>query len=66
MNLIYPATFAARHFDEAARPDPRTIRRWVRDGLLPGREIAGRCYVDEEAFLNSTGDALADRILAEG
>lgn len=66
MRLIYPATFAERHFDPADRPDNRTVRKWVRDGYIPGREIGGRVFVDEEGFLASTGDELADRVLEEG
>jgi len=65
MRLVYPATFRRRHFDPEDAPDERTIRSWVRAGHLPGREVAGKVFVDEDAWLASTGDALADRVLAE-
>ena len=58
-------TFVLRHFDPKDAPDLRTVRDWVRTGKLPGRDFGRRTYVDEEAFLNSTGNALADKILAD-
>ena len=63
MRLVLAETFAGRHFDPKDAPDLRTIRDWVRLGKLPGREIGRRTYVDEEAFLRSTGNAMADKIL---
>lgn len=61
MRLILAKTFIQRHFGEPI--DERTVRDWVRKGEVDGREIGRRVYVDEEAFLESTGDPLADAIL---
>lgn len=64
MRLVLARTWIGRHFDEGDAPDERTVRDWVRRGEIPGREIGRRTYVDDEAFTQSTGNALADRIEA--
>ncbi|HEU0198345.1 MAG TPA: hypothetical protein VFQ88_14185 [Nevskiaceae bacterium] len=63
MRLITTHEWAARYFSASSRPDKRTIYGWVAKGVLPGRIIRKLAYVDEDAWLESTGDALADRIL---
>lgn len=63
MRLVLAETFVERHFDPKDAPDLRTVREWVRSGVLPGRELGRRVFVDEEAFLASTGNAIADKIL---
>jgi len=46
-----PATWVEQFFPiEADRPDPRTVRRWVEDGAIPGRIIGRRIYVDAAAW----------------
>jgi hypothetical protein len=65
VRLVLAETFAGRHFDPKDAPDLRTVREWVRLGKLPGREIGRRTYVDEEAFLRSTRNELADKILGQ-
>jgi hypothetical protein len=54
--------WAKARFDEASRPDERTVRHWVRNGVVPGREIGRRVYVDDAAFSRSSGNPLADKI----
>lgn len=65
MKLIKAETFARKYFGPDDRPDLRTIRSWVRDGYLAGREMGPRLvYIDEDAWLDSrTGSDLADKIL---
>lgn len=63
MKLATVPEFRARCFTEESRPDPRTVRRWVREGEIPGRVIGGITYVDLDAWANTTGNELADRVL---
>lgn len=65
MKLIKAETWARRYFDKEDRPDLRTVRGWVRDGYVPGREVGPKLvYVDEDAWLaQQTGDPLADKVL---
>lgn len=63
MRLISAKTFSSRYFAEGDQPDPRTVHGWVAKGVVPGRIINKVAYVDAEAFENSTGNTLADRIL---
>lgn len=55
-------TLAERYFDPSCRPDHRTIRSWVRNGDIEGKEIGRKVYIDEVAFVASTGDALFDHV----
>ncbi len=64
MRLVTTRIFAQRWFDPACRPDNRTLHGWVKRQELPGRIINGAAYVDEAAWLGSTGNALADKILS--
>lgn len=64
MRLVLADTWVARRFDPKDAPDARTVRSWVREGQIPGREIGRRVYVDDEAFSDSSGDALTDQIMA--
>lgn len=63
MRLMLASDFIEKRFDPACRPDERTVRAWVRAGVLAGREIGRRVYVDDAAFMAETGNALADKIL---
>lgn len=62
MRLVLARTWINRHFDPADAPDERTVRSWVRNGQVRGREIGRRVYVDDEAFQRTTGNALADKL----
>lgn len=54
-------------FSEASRPERATCIDWILDPDVPdvvGRKI-GRCwFIDLDRFERSTGNPLADRILA--
>jgi hypothetical protein len=63
MRLITAKNFAIRYFDETARPDPRTVTGWVKRGLVRGRMVGTKAFVDAEAWEATTGSRLLDRIL---
>lgn len=63
MRLISARTFSRHYFAAGDQPDPRTVHGWVAKGAVPGRIINNVAYVDAEAFENSTGSVLADKIL---
>lgn len=66
--LMVASDWAEKRFAEGSRPDMRTVRSWVAKGTVPGRIIGKLTYVDDDAFMAGpagTGDAMADRILAE-
>jgi len=65
MKLIRAETFAARYFDEGDKPDPRTVRSWVQNGVVKGRVVGTITYVDAETWEQTTGNALADKILGK-
>ena len=62
MQLISIPKWQEKHFAEGSAPDDVTIRRWLRDGKLPGRKIGGLWYIDDAAWL-ADGDALVERVL---
>ncbi len=62
MRLIEYREFAKKYFDPKSRPSDITLRRWLRDGQLPGRKIGSVWYVDEHVFL-ANGDELVLRVL---
>lgn len=39
------------------------VIRSIESGEIPGRKIGNLYWVDEAAFLNSTGNTLADQVL---
>ncbi len=48
--LVKASEWAKRAFSEASRPDPKTIRKWILDGVVPGVCIVKTVYVYEEEF----------------
>ncbi len=53
-----------RHARFAGRPPSlTTIRRWCREGHVPGKKVGGTWYIDLDAERRQTGNALADAIL---
>jgi len=63
MRLLRAPEFCRRYFDEASRPSERTVRRWIQQGHVPGRQIGGSWYVDADQWEKSTGNQLADKVL---
>lgn len=49
------------------KPALNTVKKWVRDGKLPGEFVGNRCYVfiDSAVKVSPTGNALADAELAD-
>lgn len=48
--LIRSGTWVKQTFEEGYRPTPKTVRRWVESGVLPGKIIDDVVYVDALAF----------------
>jgi len=65
MLLIEAHAWTAKYFAEESRPAELTVRRWIRDGKVPGRKVGGTWYVDEHAWL-AAGNDLLQRILEAG
>lgn len=68
MRLIRARQFVEEFFDLESQPDLRTIRDAVAKGPhvpggLKGRIVGNQVFVDAEWFENSTGDAIADKIM---
>lgn len=55
--------YRAKYFVKGSQPAESTIRRWVRDGDLPGKVIGKVHYVDVSTFKQLTGNALVDQVL---
>jgi len=62
MKLMSVEAFRRKHFDPESAPMTNTIRRWLASGMLPGLQIGGLWYVDEERWL-AGGDELVARVL---
>ena len=65
MRLMTPEAWLHKYFSEESRPPHVTLRRWLREGKIPGRKIGGAWYIDEHAWL-ANGDELLLRILNAG
>ena len=63
MRLMSAKRFAAKYFDEGEGPDKRTVKAWVEKGIIAGRMVGTHAYVDADAWEQSTGNPLADKIL---
>lgn len=62
--LVSPKQFIKERFgDKPGRPDPATVRRWIRAGHLPGKIIGASYYVEIDEESASTGNSLADSVL---
>lgn len=62
MRLIAIPAWLEKHFDKGGAPEEVTVRRWLREGVLPGRKIGGLWFIDEAAWL-ADGDDLVQRVL---
>ena len=52
-----------KRFTGEKKPHPNTVRRWLNNGDLPGKQFRGRWYVDVAAESGETGCELADKVL---
>ena len=64
MRLIKASVFATRYFDPDCAPDKRTVRAWVEKGTVQGKIIEPHIYVDADEWERTTGNRVADKILA--
>lgn len=53
--LMRSSHWARREFDLTSMPSPKTIRSWIKSGIIEGRFIDGKAYVfvSEKAGLDS-------------
>lgn len=63
MRLATIEQFRQDCFAEGSAPDPRTVRRWIDDGVIDGKRVGSTYYVDLDSFALKTGNVLADRVL---
>ncbi|WP_018935693.1 MULTISPECIES: hypothetical protein [unclassified Thioalkalivibrio] len=63
MKLITVDQFRQRYFDQESQPQRRTVRSWIDAGEVPGKIVGKLYYVDEDAWLAGTHDALVERVL---
>jgi len=64
MSLVLASKWVER-FREDSRPDARTVRSWVKHGMVPGEIIGTMTYVDLEAYERDKAKS-APRQLKEG
>lgn len=57
--------WGAETFVGDGAPFRPTLKRWAASGQIPARMIGGRWFVDLDAWEASTGDDLADAVLAK-
>lgn len=60
--LMRAAAYREKRFTPP-RPALNTIKKWIAEGKLPGKVIAGQYFVEVDKELESTGNELADKIL---
>lgn len=65
MKLMTTHDWAEKYFAEESKPADLTVRRWLKDGKVPGRKVGGTWYIDEHAWL-AGGDDLVQRVLEAG
>ena len=67
MKLLTAPAWIEKYFAEGSRPAEVSALRWLREGRIPGRKVAGRWFVDEHAWLAANDDpdqeALVRRVL---
>ena len=56
MRYIKLSKYREHYFEEDSRPDIRTLRRWIDDGILAGKKMRGQYFVDLHAQ-EGTGQA---------
>lgn len=51
MRLITASQLAKSYFVEGSRPSKATVKAWLDEGLIKGKQIKGTLYVDESSFI---------------
>jgi hypothetical protein len=65
MKLIALDRFLEKYFEQGSRPSEATARRWMKDGVLPARQVGHSWYIDEHAWL-ANGNPLVLGVLEDG
>ena len=63
MKLITVDRFRGEFFEKGSAPDPRTVRSWIDQGIVPGRVLGKKAYVDKEALEAGTSSELVSRVM---
>ena len=63
MQLVTIEEWSTTNFSEKSRPPEFTVRRWLRDGVVPGEKIGKTWYVDQHAWI-ARDDSLVAKVLA--
>ncbi|MCU7836488.1 MAG: hypothetical protein KZQ83_14720 [gamma proteobacterium symbiont of Taylorina sp.] len=64
MRLMSVRDYIDLNFVGNDKPTPKTIKNWIDKGILPGKKLGGKFWVDLSQ--ESTGNNLADQILGIG
>lgn len=62
--LMLVSEYRETYFTEGSRPSVNTIKRWIREGELPGKRMGSLYYVLIDQEVHATGSKLADAVLA--
>lgn len=50
-------------YTENSQPSKRTLIKFVKEGILPGKQLGRSYYIDVETASKLTGNALVDQVL---
>lgn len=54
-----------QRFSPESRPSRRTVKRWIKERIIPGRVIGNRYYINVSAEARETGDPALDQFIEE-
>jgi len=63
--LMLPSQFAKQYFSSDSQPSQTTLRKWLKEGHLPGKRVGKKFYVDVSKW-NSDDNPYLERILNDG
>lgn len=63
MKLMKATQFRKRYFEKGSEPDMKTVKGWIEEGRLPGRQLGSIYYVDVDR-LELSNNPLVNRVLA--
>jgi hypothetical protein len=61
MRLISVEDFRDKYFTASSAPKAMNIRRWVRNKKIPGVNVAGCVYIEEDLWLAKIQSLLSDQ-----